>query len=136
MRSENTSGDVGPRNPITGIVGCCARAASGHVAAVPPSSVMNSRRLIWSNDRIAFGSPASQAALQDIELAMVSQEVSERICNQISNDLLSGPRRFDWEPSCVACRFAEYERIQIRSAAGAERQGRRANARRRGRLRA
>src|SRR5467141_1442228 len=24
--------------------GCCARAASGHVAAVPPKSVMNSRR--------------------------------------------------------------------------------------------
>ena len=25
--------------------GCCARAASGHAAAAPPSSVMNSRRL-------------------------------------------------------------------------------------------
>jgi hypothetical protein len=24
--------------------GCCARAATGHVAAAPPSSVMNSRR--------------------------------------------------------------------------------------------
>ena len=33
------------RNPITGIAGCCARAASGHAAAAPPSSVMNSRRL-------------------------------------------------------------------------------------------
>jgi hypothetical protein len=32
------------RNPITGIAGCCARAASGHTAA-PPTSVMNSRRL-------------------------------------------------------------------------------------------
>ena len=31
------------RNPITGIAGCCARAASGHAAAAPPSSVMNSR---------------------------------------------------------------------------------------------
>ena len=38
------------RNPITGIVGCCARAASGHAAA-PPSSVMNSRRLIRSPRR-------------------------------------------------------------------------------------
>ena len=27
-----------------GIAGCCARAASGHAAAAPPSSVMNSRR--------------------------------------------------------------------------------------------
>ena len=25
---------------------CCARAVSGHIAAAPPSSVMNSRRLI------------------------------------------------------------------------------------------
>ena len=31
------SGDAGWRNPITGIVGCCARAAIGHaVAAGPP----------------------------------------------------------------------------------------------------
>src|SRR5262249_32784107 len=29
---------------ITGIAGCCARAASGHAAAAPPSSVMNVRR--------------------------------------------------------------------------------------------
>jgi hypothetical protein len=38
-------GDLESRYPITGIVGCCARAASGHAAA-PPSSVMNSRRLM------------------------------------------------------------------------------------------
>jgi hypothetical protein len=30
--------------PITGIAGCCARAASGHAAAAPLSSVMNPRR--------------------------------------------------------------------------------------------
>src|SRR5262249_1782783 len=29
--------------PITGIAGCCARAASGHATVAPPSSVMNSR---------------------------------------------------------------------------------------------
>ena len=38
------------RNPITGIVACCPRAASGHAAA-PPSSVMNCRRLIRSPRR-------------------------------------------------------------------------------------
>ena len=33
--------------PIRAIFGiCCARAPSGHVAAVPPTSAMNSRRLI------------------------------------------------------------------------------------------
>src|SRR5215510_3165564 len=35
------------RNPITGIAGCCARVASGHAAAPPPSNVMNSRRFIF-----------------------------------------------------------------------------------------
>jgi hypothetical protein len=35
------------RNPITGIAGCCARAASGHATAAPlPKSAMNSRRLM------------------------------------------------------------------------------------------
>jgi hypothetical protein len=28
------------KNPITGIAGCCALAATGHAAAAPPSSVM------------------------------------------------------------------------------------------------
>jgi hypothetical protein len=32
------------KNPITGIAGCCARAASGQATAVPPGSVMNPRR--------------------------------------------------------------------------------------------
>src|SRR6516165_6165736 len=39
------------RNPTTGIAGCCARTASGHATAAPPSSVMNSRRLIQSPRR-------------------------------------------------------------------------------------
>jgi hypothetical protein len=34
------------QNPTTGIAGCCARAASGHAAAAPPSRVMNARRFI------------------------------------------------------------------------------------------
>ena len=37
---------IGPRKPTTGIAGCCARAASGHATAAPPSSAMNSRRRI------------------------------------------------------------------------------------------
>jgi hypothetical protein len=49
------SGDAPCRNPITGIVGCCARAASGHAAALP-SSVMNWRRLTLS-----MGSPSEPA---------------------------------------------------------------------------
>src|SRR5215475_12996403 len=40
------SGEVTQRNPITGIAGCCARAASGLAAPTLPSSVMNSRRFM------------------------------------------------------------------------------------------
>ena len=43
------------RYPITGIAGCCARAASGHAAAAPPSSVMNSRRLVCRERSIVRG---------------------------------------------------------------------------------
>jgi hypothetical protein len=40
------------RKPMVGrFDGCCARAAIGHVAAAPPSSVMNSRRFIRSPRR-------------------------------------------------------------------------------------
>ena len=34
------------RRPITGIAGCCARAASGHAAVAPQRRLMNSRRRI------------------------------------------------------------------------------------------
>ena len=41
-----------PRNPIRGtFAGCCARAATGHAAAAPPSSAMNSRRFTRSPRR-------------------------------------------------------------------------------------
>jgi hypothetical protein len=43
--------------PITGNVGCCARTANVHPAAVPPTSVRKSRRLIML-DR--FGSTLMQ----------------------------------------------------------------------------
>ena len=43
------SSDVSlPRKPITGNSDCCARTATGHAAAAPPRSVMNSRRFIRS----------------------------------------------------------------------------------------
>ena len=44
-RDANSVGEAPFRNPTTGI-GCCARAGSGHAAAAPPRSVMNSRRLM------------------------------------------------------------------------------------------
>ena len=37
---------VAPKYPIVGSFGCCARAASGHTIATPPTSVMKSRRFI------------------------------------------------------------------------------------------
>src|SRR5262249_4773678 len=53
---------------------CCARAASGHAAA-PPSSTMNSRSLNGSN---GIRSPRARAGLQDIELQAISQRVVGR----------------------------------------------------------
>jgi hypothetical protein len=42
-------GVVEPRKPMVGsFPGCCARVASGQVAAAPPSSEINSRRLMCS----------------------------------------------------------------------------------------
>jgi hypothetical protein len=46
-RSANGPGDALLRNPITGIAGCCARAASGQATA-PPRVAMNSRRLMMA----------------------------------------------------------------------------------------
>ncbi len=41
-----------PKNPMVGsLPACCARAASGHATAAPPSSVMNSRRFITRSPR-------------------------------------------------------------------------------------
>jgi hypothetical protein len=54
------SGEPLLRNPITGIAGCCARAASGKTADAPPSSVMNSRRLIQSPRRRWRAAPAAR----------------------------------------------------------------------------
>ena len=42
MRCKSPSGEVELSTPITGIRACCACAASGHAAAAPPSSEMNS----------------------------------------------------------------------------------------------
>ena len=45
-RGAEASADAARRNPTTGIAGCCARAASGQETAAPPTTVMNSRRLM------------------------------------------------------------------------------------------
>src|SRR5215831_2290668 len=45
-RRRAVSVDDGWSKPTTGIVPCCARAASGHAAAAPPSSEMKSRRFM------------------------------------------------------------------------------------------
>src|SRR5215831_14932343 len=41
------------------IAACCARAASGHTAAAPPSSVMNSRRFVCRESSILRGDGGS-----------------------------------------------------------------------------
>src|SRR6266446_3228573 len=43
---------VASRKPITGTDSRCARAASGHATAPPPSSVMNARRLMGAPPQV------------------------------------------------------------------------------------
>jgi hypothetical protein len=50
IRSVHCAADTPCSTPITGIAGCCARAASGQAAALP-SSVMKSRRFTASASR-------------------------------------------------------------------------------------
>src|SRR5262249_11106716 len=57
------SGPAGERTPTTGIVRRCARAASGHAVAPPPSSVMNSPRLTRSPRR-----PQEQQVTRNFEV--------------------------------------------------------------------
>ena len=52
VMSAASASDALRRNPTTGIAGCCARAANGHATVPPPSSAMNSRRLIRSPRRL------------------------------------------------------------------------------------
>ena len=59
---RQAAGVVVPRNPIVDtLAGCWACARSGHAAAAPPMSVMNSRRFIQSPRRRL---PAASSALQ------------------------------------------------------------------------
>src|SRR5262245_2326430 len=56
---------LGGQHPITGIAGCCARAASAQAVA-PPTSVMKSRRLISSpqpEDRAPYHTVVGNAPL-------------------------------------------------------------------------
>jgi hypothetical protein len=65
---EYASGDAPARNPITGIVCRCARAASGQVAAAPPSSERTARRLSIRSperaDRYPLGNDRRRAGSQ------------------------------------------------------------------------
>src|SRR5262245_19304095 len=56
------------RNPITAVVGCCARAARGHSAAAPPMSVMNSRRPLSSMALSSLGGRPNRSPPQAARL--------------------------------------------------------------------
>jgi len=60
-RSAFGSGQVGCRKPITGIAGCCARAASGQLAAAAE------QRDELAVSQLIDSIPSSRAALQNIE---------------------------------------------------------------------
>jgi hypothetical protein len=81
---------TGLSQPITGIAGCCARAASGHAAAAPPSSVIKSRRFTADasgvSDRndstLRYGSRLLRCG---ISVRPMSQMVQERRIGAVRN---------------------------------------------------
>src|SRR5262249_22938802 len=69
-------------NPITGIAGCCARAASGHAAAAPPSSDMNARRFVCRESSIVRGDGGSVMTVPPSR-----PEARSRFGSQTANEL-------------------------------------------------
>jgi hypothetical protein len=71
------------RNPITGIAGCCARAASGHAAALPSPAINSRRRILksfpWIKEAYrGKGCKGTGFALQPGSLHCVSPQVAHR----------------------------------------------------------
>src|SRR5262249_51380515 len=80
---SNARGDAILRKPITGSAGCCARAATGHVAAAPPTRVMNSRRftaqcLRASTERIAQPEGLLRCAISILPLSALGHQRPRR----------------------------------------------------------
>src|SRR5262245_32179370 len=82
--------------PIVGsFPGCCARAASGHVAAAPPRRVMNSRRFTASGSpvldrKIAYGGGLLHRGIFDPALSALGQTRSFGDVGSMSGLLESG----------------------------------------------
>src|SRR6266852_113820 len=82
----DTASDVLRRNPITGIVGRCACATSGHDAADPAIPVMKSRRRIgpFPTPCLAFNfdhqNTKGHREKQGDRAAMCDAEIPSRLC--------------------------------------------------------
>src|SRR5262245_24846196 len=83
MRFTNLGGFVAAND----LAACCARAASGHAAAVPPMSAMKSRRLIFALTR----SPALPGYL-DLSRAD-ERKVQRKVSNGIAGLAAAGASR-------------------------------------------
>src|SRR5262249_1448372 len=73
-----SSGDRALRYPITGIAGCCARAASGHAAAAPPRAKINARRFIQSPRRRAAGMVSKNLTPSIVNLTVKRRYLTQR----------------------------------------------------------
>ncbi len=85
--------------PITGIAGCCARAASGQAAAAPPMRVTNSRRFMFL---IEIGRCASRASGQKDSTPRYGRrllrcEILTRLNAVQQNSHLTMPLPNNWE---------------------------------------
>jgi hypothetical protein len=110
------AGERALSNPITGIAGCCARAASGHATAAPPSSAMNARRCSGRDARFIARPPHRtvraafpHTACMGVFLSRVHHAIFVVLCCFI---LLFGPRR---EHSSIPTAHCRRRRAQRRS---------------------
>jgi hypothetical protein len=86
---------------MTGIAGCWACAASGHAAAAPPRSDMNSRRRIQpprlrARYRIELGSATERGHVRFVPIADMASIPSKRFARGRAYQLLSFELRYSY----------------------------------------
>ena len=89
-------------HPTTGIAGCCAHASSGHAAPAPPTSAMNSPRLIRSphrRGRVALaalrGRASTRCPLYPQKRTWIGTAVMSALCQKRTHALQQKGLLFD-----------------------------------------
>ena len=88
--------------PITGIADCCARTATGHAAAVPPSAARNSRRPMVTVIRPS----RARCVWARYHATSVQSSRSRRAVGRASHQLLGALQALNWSLRASTLAFA------------------------------